>query len=169
MTPTTNTIITAILVILTGIAVLAGCNKEGIPGLVRCEGIVTWKGEPVEGAHVALSPNGQGRSASGITNAAGKFKATTLHADDGIMPGEYVVTITKVTTIREGGPEEFDPMDSRENRRRPAVQETVTQTHFIPQIYADRTTSGLSATISSKGTKDLLFELVGEIANRPTR
>ena len=151
---------------LAGIASLAGCGEARLPGLAKCEGTVTWKGEPVEGAFVAFSPKDHsvGRSAGGTTDVRGKFKATTLDANDGIMPGEYVVTITKMTSIREGGPDASDPMDSRENRGR-STPEIITETHFIPQVYADRATSGLSVNIPSKGDKNLKFELVGEISN----
>jgi len=158
------------MITLTGIAVFAGCNKEGVPGLVKGEGIVTWKGEPVEGAMVGFSPKGQGRSAFGITDANGKFKATTLNADDGIMPGEYDVTVEKMTATRgTPPPEDDDPNASREGRNAPPPREERQVTYFIPQVYADKGTSGLTATISSSGNKDLLFELVGEIQHRPAR
>ena len=133
----------------------AGCNKEGIPDLVACKGTVTWKGKPVEGALVGFLPkDANGRGAFGMTDAQGKFNTTTLHTDDGIMPGEYFITVIKRTVTRGS----ISP-----------TGEQITKTYFIPQIYAEKNTSGLSATISSKGTKDLLFELVGEIENRPTR
>lgn len=158
------------LLFLMGFVLSTGCNKGGLPGLVRCEGTVSWKGEPVEEAFVAFSPkdNSDGRSASGTTDAQGRFKVSTLNNNDGILPGEYFVTISKSTTTREGGLESSDNPD--ENRGR-IVQETVTETHFIPQAYADRKTSGLSAVISSKGEKNLTFELVGEIqpSGRPVR
>jgi len=165
-----NTIHLFIAVFLVGIVSVIGCGKARLPGLTKCEGTVIWNGKPVEGAFVAFSPrnNSDGRSAGGATDANGKFKATTLDDNDGIMPGEYVVTITKMAETREGGPEVGDPTDSRTNRGR-HVPETITQTHLIPQVYANRETSGLSATISSKGSKDLLFELVGEIQHRPAR
>jgi hypothetical protein len=41
--------------------------------------------------------------------------------------------------------------------------EQITETHFIPPVYANQATSGLSAEIPSKGNKGLKFELVGEI------
>jgi len=73
-------IVILVLFLLAGIISSAGCNKARIPGLVRCEGIVTWKGAPVEGARVAFIPKNQpdGRGAFGITDSGGRFKATTL-------------------------------------------------------------------------------------------
>jgi hypothetical protein len=166
----TTQLCTITLVILTGFAVLAGCSKARIPGLVKCEGTVTWKGEPVEGARVAFTPKDSqnGRGAQGMTDANGKFKATTLDPDDGIMPGEYVVTVIKRIATRGGSP---PPSSEGGNPDvpggAPPPREEMQVTYYIPQIYADATVSGLSAVIPSKGTKDLLFELVGEIVNTP--
>ena len=148
------------LIILTCIA---GCgSKAKISGLVPCEGTVTWKEETVEGARIAFTPkdNQKGRSAFAMTDVNGKFKTTTLDADDGIMPGEYFVTVTKRDLGRAGGP---PPSGGSESPDAPPQREQMTETYFIPRIYADKETSGLSATISSKGEKDLRFELVGEI------
>ena len=151
------------LLFLVGFVLSIGCNKGGLPGLVKCEGTVSWKGEPVEEAFVAFSPKSStdGRSASGTTDVQGRFKVSTLNDNDGILPGEYSVTISKSTTTREGGLESSG--DNPDENRGKIAQETVTETHFIPQVYADRKTSGLSAVISSKGEKNLTFELVGEI------
>ena len=159
-----------VLFLLVGIVLLAGCNKARIPGLAQCEGTVTWKGDPVEGARVAFLPKSDpnGRGAFGITNAAGKFKATTLDTDDGIMPGEYFVTVTKRTSIRDGASppitESVNPDAPREGRNAPAPgPEQITVTYYIPEVYASKETSGLTAAISTKGEKNLTFELVGEI------
>ena len=169
----TKDTIRIILVILIGIAAFAGCGEKRVSGLVQCEGMVTWKNEPVEGARVAFIPKGtqSGRSAFGITDSGGKFKTTTLDADDGIMPGEYFVTVTKRMANRSTPPpSNSDPDVSREGRNAPPPpREQIQETYFIPRMYANKDTAGLSATISSKGNKDLLFELVGEIENRPTR
>ena len=157
------------LIILTGIALFTGCNKARIPGLVKCEGIVTWKGEPIEGAMVAFSPkNPSGRSAFGLTDANGKFKTTTLHVNDGIEPGEYVVTVTKMSSVREKNESlpESDFQDPEAARNMPGRgPDRVVDTYHIPQVYSDKATSGLTAVVPAKGTRDLAFELVGEITN----
>ena len=152
---------------------LAGCGGTRIPGLATGEGTVIWKGEPVEGAFVAFSPknNLNGRSAFGTTDVKGRFKTTTLDDNDGILPGEYWVTITKIEEVREGGPEADadDPEKNRGKNVSKPTPEKITQTHFIPPIYANKETSGLSAVIPSKGERNLKFELVGETASPPTR
>jgi hypothetical protein len=166
---------TFILLLFAGIVLFAGCNKARIPGLAKCEGVVTWNGDPVEGARVEFIPkdNANGRSAFGITDAQGKFKTTTLDTDDGIMPGEYFVTVTKRTSTRGGAPPA--PVETasdapREGRNAPPpAREEMQVTYFIPQVYSKKETSGLTADIPAKGTRDLTFELVGEIASTPTR
>lgn len=168
-------IVILVLFLLAGIISSAGCNKARIPGLVRCEGIVTWKGAPVEGARVAFIPKNQpdGRGAFGITDSGGRFKATTLDTDDGILPGEYIVTVTKRSSSRSGAPPpsmETDPDVSREGRNAPQLdREEMQVTYFLPQVYANRDTSGLSAVISAKGNKDLTFDLIGEISKTSVR
>jgi hypothetical protein len=173
MKHTTHIIIA--LFIFTGIISFTGCDKGKIPGLVKCEGTLTWKGAPVEGAQVSFSPKSSEttRSAFGITDAAGKFKTTTLETDDGIMPGEYFVTVTKMTIARSGGAlpmTESAPDAPREGRNAPGfVPEKTVVTYHIPPAYADRKTSGLSAVIPAAGDKGLRFELVGEVVNKPGR
>ena len=139
----------------------SGCGGSGLPDLVKCEGTVRWNGAPVEGATVGFGPTAPGgRSAFGITDAAGKFKATTLNDGDGIAPGEYVVTIRKKTSVREM------PIDGpRDERGTPVGEERIVETHFLPKNYSNRETSGLSAVIPLKGDRNLTFELVGEISN----
>jgi len=158
-----------IIFVLLGLSILllsAGCSKAvRVPGLVKCEGIVTWNGEPVEGARVSFIPKeANARSAFGMTDAGGKFKVTTLDTDDGIAPGEYVVTVTKRTATR-GGP----PPGRGGERDAPPVREQITETYFVPRVYSNESTSGLSAVVPVKGVKDLKFELVGEIENTPTK
>ena len=143
-----------------------GCGKgRTIPGLVRCEGTVLWNGEPVAGAHVTFSPkSSNGRDAFGVTGADGKFKVTTLDTDDGILPDEYVVTVAKMTETRELPDTRKNPDAPREGIGAPKIErERYTVTYYIPQIYSNKETSGLTATVGTKGTRDLVFELVGEI------
>jgi hypothetical protein len=151
----------------------AGCSKVArVPGLVKCEGTVTWNGTPVEGATVTFYPqHPNGRGGVGMTDAKGKFKTTTLHVDDGIEPGEYIVTVTKRTTVRSGGetPNVAGNSNDREDRSAVRAPDRSADTYHVPHVYSDKKTSGLTAVVPAKGIKDLLFELVGEITNEPTR
>jgi len=166
----------SMLSVLLGLAILlplAGCSKVArIPGLVKCEGTVTWNGAPIEGATVTFYPqHPNGRGGVGMTDANGKFKTTTLHVNDGIEPGEYIVTIKKVTSVREEPKQAAFPSDDGDRDRRGIgiAPDRFVDTYHIPQVYSDKNTSGLTAVVSPKGTRDLLFELVGEITSEPAR
>jgi hypothetical protein len=71
----------------------AGCDDK-----VKVKGVVTLDGKPIEGAVVTfILESGGGQSASGTTQKDGSFRLTTLKENDGIRPGNYKVTVTKVT------------------------------------------------------------------------
>jgi hypothetical protein len=91
------------LLALFGLCVCLGCGSEtGLEGLVEVSGLITYDGKPVEAATVAFVPEGEGRAASGMTDADGKFQLTTLKPGDGARPGRYKVTVSKVENL---GPE----------------------------------------------------------------
>lgn len=145
-----------------------GCGQAGkVPGLVKCEGTVRWNDTPVEGAHVIFhSKASNGRGGVALTDANGKFKMMTLHTDDGIEPGEYIVTVSKITTVRSQNvtkPAQRGADADAKGAPKSGSDRTV-DTYHIPQVYSNKETSGLSAIVPAKGTKDLLFELVGEIS-----
>jgi hypothetical protein len=62
---------------------------------VPAGGKVTLKGKPVEGAMVTFSSKSGGRSATGKTEADGSFKLSSINTNDGAVPGEFLVTISK--------------------------------------------------------------------------
>ena len=93
---------------------LAGCGEDpGVtdrPATVPVSGVVTLGGNPVEGATVtfhagvpAPGQTAQGNSAVGQTDAEGRFQLKTFEANDGAVPGEYVVTISKYEAAASGG------------------------------------------------------------------
>lgn len=74
----------------------AGCSSAYTP--VPVSGVVTLDGKPVEAATVTFyrtDGDGEGRLAVGRTNANGEFEMTTMHPGDGVLPGDYVVAVTK--------------------------------------------------------------------------
>ncbi|PQO26326.1 carboxypeptidase-like regulatory domain-containing protein [Blastopirellula marina] len=132
-----------------------GCSSKLIPGGVEAKGIVLLDGEPLEGATVIFSPSGPGRSANGMTNAAGEFSLGTIEPADGVLPGEYQVAIIK--SIVDEKRVTVDPL---------AVQEKTGQfppsppnINIVPRKYANPQKSGLTAAISEAGTSELKFEI----------
>ena len=71
-----------------------GCNKYGT---VKVAATVTLDGQPLEGASVRFHPvdDAGTRGASGITDTDGRVRMSTFAAGDGVLPGEYVVTVSK--------------------------------------------------------------------------
>jgi hypothetical protein len=116
-----------------------GCDNSAtrLKGLVPVEGVVYYDGQPLADATVSFNPDNPAiRSASGRTNAEGKFTLTTLNAKDGAMPGEYKVTISKFEV---------------------AADKSIVS--LLPKKYASSTESGFTASVPAKGVKDLKFDL----------
>ena len=63
---------------------------------VAVTGQILVNGEPVGGASVTFTPDGEGlRSAHAVTDSAGGFELTTFDKGDGAVPGDYLVAISK--------------------------------------------------------------------------
>jgi len=128
-----------LLMSLLAAAAVCGCNRAGYPDTTPVTGTVTYKGEPVEGATVQLTPNSpEGKPANARTDAQGKFKMKTFQDDDGAVPGKYGVTVSKVSHKGEGEGAAGDE---------------------LPVKYKDPTTSGLTADVPDSGPLDLPLEL----------
>lgn len=130
---------------------LVGCSRG--PRTVAAEGVVTFKGQAVEGAMVMFSPAtaGQGMPAFGTTDAEGKFTLRTQQGiASGLVPGEYVVTIVKTREVPTGekipNPEGgFDEMKRVE--------------HLLPQKYSTASTSPLKVKVEAGNVKPFQFDL----------
>jgi hypothetical protein len=71
-----------------------GCSDDGLGKRYAVSGTVNYKGQPVSKARISFVPlKGTGPGASGEV-VAGKFASlTTLNPGDGVLPGEYKVTV----------------------------------------------------------------------------
>jgi hypothetical protein len=77
------------------LAAVAGCggSKKAVP----VKGTVTMDGKPVSLASVVFVPQKEGGPlAQAMTNDNGDFELTTFQPNDGALPGEYNITVTKV-------------------------------------------------------------------------
>ncbi|MCU0713621.1 MAG: carboxypeptidase-like regulatory domain-containing protein [Pirellula sp.] len=74
---------------------LAGCAFWGCGGssLPQLSGTVTVNGTPAVGALVIYHPQGDGKVATGVADAEGKYQLVT-DAEVGVTPGKYQVTVT---------------------------------------------------------------------------
>lgn len=128
---------------------IVGCSGRPAnrPATYPVSGIVQFSGSPVAGATVGFqSKQPQGRSASGITDAQGRYELTTFSRGDGAPPGDYGVIVLKYkeTAAASGG--EYRPVQGPE----PPPE------HELPPKYAAAATSGLEATV---GTTALEFNI----------
>ena len=85
------------------LAVTAGCGGSSLGTPVPVTGKIIYQGQPVEGAQVtfhAKADTGEEgavrRSANGRTAADGTFSLTTFKTGDGALPGDYVITVSKI-------------------------------------------------------------------------
>ncbi|MDR2704557.1 MAG: carboxypeptidase-like regulatory domain-containing protein [Planctomycetaceae bacterium] len=143
-------------VILLGVCLVGGCRNDQLEGLVSVEGTVHYHGTPLEGAIISFEPvSGTGMAASCYTDAQGHFKLTTRHSGDGIFPGDYLVSIDKITVL-------FMPTEEEaEKYLQETGKELLPKTRVdVPEKYRTTETSGLKFTVPESGIKNLVIDLV---------
>lgn len=143
------------VLLLTCSIVWMGCRGQAGPqGTVAATGKVTYRGQPVPGATVGFTPLGQGRAASGLTDARGRFELTTQRPGDGVMPGKYQVAVAKVDA--GSGMSEDESLAYFQKHGKPP---TVTAKDLLPSKYKTAATSGLEAEVTQRGKNDFEFDL----------
>lgn len=144
--------------------VSAGCGGS----YHKVEGTVTMDGAPVEKATVLFIPTKEGgQSATGQTDASGKFKLNNPSNDKGIPAGTYKVVITKgdpASTPASGGAdlsdptkamEEFFKNQKKDKRGMPIPPEAKSE---LPVKYTKQDTTPLEVTIPASGAINLILE-----------
>ncbi|MCL2117157.1 MAG: carboxypeptidase-like regulatory domain-containing protein [Planctomycetaceae bacterium] len=152
---------TLVLLLFANVLVpVIGCGSKGqLSGLVPGHGVVFYDDTPLASATVSFTPtqeNGTTRGASATTDEKGAFQLMTLNRNDGVQPGEYVVTVTKV--------ERPPPVDEETLRKAmsgeiPAPPLDTKIKHLINPKYADAKTSGVNVTIGPKGDQQIEIRL----------
>lgn len=142
---------------LPAMSLCVGCGaKPGIEGVVKVAGTVTHQGKPVEGASVIFAPEAPtGRSASGKTDASGRFRLTTLAPEDGALCGKYQVAVSKM--------EVENPMSADEAKewfmKHGGPPKAGNIKNHLPEKYKDVQNSGLAAEVTEGGANDFTFDL----------
>jgi hypothetical protein len=127
------------------------------PKTAPVSGVVTYKGQPVEGATITFfAQPGKGRGAVGSTDASGQFTMTTFQPKDGAIPGSYRVSISKMDM--EGAPAEGGPPTGGKKGEGGEPFSGIAK-DLLPTKYKDAGKSGLTAEVKEDGAKDLKFEL----------
>ena len=130
-----------ILAALAGLAVLSGCKRVGPapPATVAAKGFVRLAdGRPLREGRLEFSPKDQGGAeAFGDLAQDGGFTLTSYKANDGAVPGRYVVTVSPYNYAVPGG-----------------SPTPVANPGLIPPKYLDQKTSDLEVEI--KATDNVL-------------
>jgi len=133
--------------------ILIGCRPSEFQYV---EGVITLDGVPVEGASVTFRPREEGgMMAAGISDASGRYRLNPLRGRDGAgaLVGEYDVSIIKTREPSNGV-----ARGTREDRIE----------YVTPPGYADKATSGLTATIKpGRNTgESVSFDLKGNFRKK---
>jgi hypothetical protein len=129
--------------------VVTGCGGEAGPRTVAVRGIVTYNGKPLTKGEVVFAPVDPTKSkgATAAIGTDGRFTPSTNRSGDGLMVGDYRITVTSyvVDTLNTPPPELAKLKDGG---------------LAIPKRYTIAEQSGLTATISSADSgKELRLEL----------
>lgn len=147
-----------------------GCSgaPEDRPTVVPVTGKVTYKGEPVTGALVTFASEKSPRSATATTGSDGRFSLTTFDSGDGAIPGEHLVTITKLESqattsdpatanapdLSKGLPTSYPTADGKGKVKLPSGGKSQ-----LPAKYSDPKAPPLKATINASGKNEITFDL----------
>ncbi len=149
------------LVLTTAVA-CTGCGGSGggddnRPDRTQISGVVTLDGAPVEGALITFHPmDPAGSGANGRSGAAGEFVMGTFSGDDGVIPGSYQVTISKITY--PGGSAQVGEDDPNYDPNAPEPKPV----NALPEKFNGTATSGLKADVTTSAVTDLKFDLTSK-------
>ena len=134
----------------------AGGGSDGGPAVFPVTGSVKLNGQPVAGADIVFALKGGTGSSFGRTDANGTYQLTTRKSNDGALPGDYLVSISKAEEAPAGDQESI-PQDSPNYN--PFVGKGVATKpkpkSAFPAQYGDAKTSGLTARVlEEKNTID---------------
>ncbi len=139
---------------------LVGCSQAPETDLLPVRGVVTYGGQAVAGAEVALIPRDSlpgTRPARGVTDSDGMFTVKTYFTPDvddpGARAGDYTVTVTKVETPDGMTMEQWGEAMFRNPNSVPPLR------HLVPNKYGSARTSDLSVTVGDSAVNDFEIEL----------
>jgi hypothetical protein len=137
-----SSLFTRYLAILLLTVLAAGCG-DGRPAPAPVTGVVTYKGAPVEDAHVVFYTAGT-RPAMATTDAKGQFSLLTWKPGDGALAGQAVVCVTKEKTVKRKSDD-------------PYAAGSVSE---LPEIYRIPSKSPLRAEVKPDVPNEFKFDLV---------
>lgn len=139
----------------------AGCGPGG-PPLYTAGGVVTYKGQPVEGATVNFAYD-DGNAAIGATDAAGKFQLILMGSNRaGAAVGKGTLTVTKMTggTAIAGPGKSGGPSAEDRKKIEDEMKEKMMQGRGGPLVKLEPAKSELPQKYGDPGTSGLKFEVL---------
>ena len=149
-------LMSSLVVCLAFVAILAGCGPtDDRSATVSATASVTYNGQAIEGAHVTFSPTAEsGDAAFGDTDAQGKAALRTSWGE-GVVPGSYKVTVTKMEAVGGASTGTGENEDEEEDEE----GGDVVYEARLPEKYGNVNTSGLDATVTEDGENSFSFDL----------
>jgi hypothetical protein len=147
--------------------VIVGCSKSSGNGEV--EGVVTFKGEPLEGIQVTFMPDpakqSSGPSAVGYTDAQGRYKLVSDNNHPGVVVGHHRVTLRDLKAAAAapsrsvGSPRRSpDEASAKTNPNAEAIAKAL-------KAFFDASTTPLSKEVKS-GPQTFAFEISTEASKK---
>lgn len=142
------------------LAVMSGCGGGGEveddrPDRTPVSGTVLLDGAPIEGAVITFhTESATGRGANGRSDSSGAFQMGTFEATDGVLPGNYQVTVTKMSAASAASQVSEDDPNYDPNAGVDAEPK-----NELPAKYADPQQSALTITVGTEPITDAKFEL----------
>jgi hypothetical protein len=129
---------------------LALLTTAGCSGLTSVQGVVNYKGAPVDGAMVMYVNDDGTTAGQGQSDGSGKYKLVTPQGKEGVPAGTYTVTVTK--TSRVGGSEAINPGDpaSMAKMKDMMMKGMKAAESLLPNKFSTKATSTLKKTVPSK-------------------
>ena len=144
------------------VSTLLGCGGDGkpshIPDLVPYSVKVSHQGEPVEGAKVMLAPVNSTFSAAAETDKSGVAVLKTDGIYPGVVPGEYMVSVSKYEIIKNDlGPVPSDPAGYAAYEKK--LKSLPKPKSLLPERFSSFTKSKLTASVAAGLKEPVPIEL----------
>ncbi len=148
-----SNLVVGMMVVVLALGGLSGCGGAGGsatgPKTYPVSGTVTQGGKPVDGATILFVSTDGKKSATGKTDASGRYTLTTTKSGDGAVAGQYKVAITKFDAGQVAAADISDPNYAPPDPNKPAP----VAKNLLPEKYASPETSGLTATVKESSNK----------------
>jgi len=127
---------------------LVGCGSKNERATAPVQGVVTFKGKPLNTGSLLFVPSGGGPTAQGNIRPDGTYTMTTYRDGDGAIVGSHDVIIMALEDPAEGKL----PEDARKGY-------DSAQHSIIPEKFGDLTKSGLKVEVAADATNVVDFDL----------